>query len=118
MIYYDANIFGYNVADCTIRAISVAEGISWDRAYRKLSDYARKRGLMMSSVESIEQYLDDKYERICVPDMTVGEFAYTNPEGIFLVTMQGHITCIIDGYIVDSFDCGDREMICAWYVKG
>jgi len=105
MIYYNANIFGYNIEDCTIRAVSVAEGISWDRAYRKLSDYARKRGLMLSSVESIEQYLDDKYERICVSDMTVGEFASENPEGIFLVTMQGHITCIVDGYIVDSFDC-------------
>lgn len=117
MIYYNANIFGYNVADCTIRAISVAEGISWDRAYRKLSNYARKRGLMLSSVENIEQYLDKKYERICVPDMTVGEFAYENPLGTFLVTMLGHITCIIDGSIIDTFDCGDREMICAWYVK-
>lgn len=105
MIYYNANIFGYNVADCTIRAISVAEGISWDKAYRKLSNYARKRGLMMNSVESIEEYLDDNYERICVPDMTVGEFASENPEGTFLVTMDSHITCIVDGCIVDTFDC-------------
>lgn len=72
---------------------------------------------MMSSVENIEQYLNDKYERICVPDMTVGEFAYYNPKGIFLVTMQSHITCIVYGNIVDTFDCGNREMICAWYVK-
>jgi len=105
VIYYNANIFGYNVADCTIRAISVAEGISWDKAYRKLSNYARKRGLMMNSVESIEEYLDDNYERICVPDMTVGEFASENPEGTFLVTMDSHITCIVDGCIVDTFDC-------------
>lgn len=117
MIYYNANIFGYNVADCTIRAISVAEGISWDKAYRKISNYARKRGLMMSSIENIEQYLDDNYDRICVPNMTVGEFAYENPKGTFLVTMLGHITAIKDGNIIDTFDCGDRTMWCAWYVE-
>lgn len=117
MIYYNANIFGYNVADCTIRAISVAEGISWDKAYRKLSNYARKRGLMMNSVESIEEYLDDNYERICVPNMTVGEFTHENPEGTFLITMPGHITTIKDGCIIDTFDCGDKPMWCAWYVE-
>ena len=105
MVYYNANTFGHHIEDCTIRAISVAEGISWDRAYRKLSDYARKRGLMISSVESIEQYLDDNYDRVCEEDMTVGEFAYLNPYGTFLVTMNNHITCIVDGCIVDTFDC-------------
>ena len=87
MIYYNANTFGHDIEDCTIRSVSVAEGISWDEAYRKLSDYARERGLMMSSVESIEQYLDDNYDRVCIKDMTVGEFAYNNPYGTFLVTM-------------------------------
>ena len=85
--YYNANEFGRDIEDCTIRSISVAEGISWDRAYKKISDYARKRGLMMSSVENIEQYLDDNYERVCETDMTVGEFAYDNPVGTFLITM-------------------------------
>lgn len=85
--YFNANVFGYDIEDCTIRAISVAEGISWDKAYRKLSDYARERGLMMSSVESIEEYLDDNYERLCFADMTVGEFAEAYPIGVFLLTL-------------------------------
>ena len=71
MIYYNANAFGNDVEDCAIRSISVAEGISWDEAYRKLSDYARERGLMISSVESVEQYLDEHYNRMCIEDMTV-----------------------------------------------
>ena len=85
--YYNANEFGYDIEDCAIRAISVAEGISWDKAYRKLSDYARNRGLMISSVENIEDYLDNNYERICDDDTTVAEFAYNNPVGTFLITM-------------------------------
>ena len=85
--YYNANEFGYDIEDCAIRAISVAEGISWDKAYRKLSDYARKRGIMISSVENIEDYLDNNYERICDDDTIVAEFAYNNPVGTFLITM-------------------------------
>lgn len=52
-----------------------------------ISDYARKRGLMISSVENIEDYLDNNYERICDDDTTVAEFAYNNPVGTFLITM-------------------------------
>lgn len=115
--YYNANILGKDVDDCTIRAISVAEGISWDEAYRKLCDYARKRGLMLSSAESIEQYLDDNYQRVCEPNMTVGEFAYENPTGIYLVTMPGHITCIVNGNVVDTFDCSHKTIFCAWLVE-
>lgn len=116
MIYYNANEFGNHVEDCTIRSISVAEGISWDEAYRKLSDYARERGLMMNSVESIEEYLDENYNRICIEDMTVGEFAECNPYGTFLVTMLGHITTIKNGEIIDTFNPSDRIMWCAWEV--
>lgn len=114
--YYNANKFGYDTEDCVIRSISVAEDISWDKAYKKLSDYARERGLMISSVESVEEYLDDNYDRACIDNVTVGEFAYMNPRGTFLVTMPSHITCIVDGEIVDTFDCSDYTMFCSWYV--
>ena len=35
--YANVNPNNANINDCTIRAISVAEGISWDEAYEKLS---------------------------------------------------------------------------------
>lgn len=115
--YFNANTFGHDIEDCTIRSISVAEGISWDKAYRKLSDYARNRGLMISSVESIEDYLDEHYDRYCESNLKVGEFAELNPYGTYLVTMLGHITVIKNGTIIDTFDCSDRIMWCAWEVR-
>ena len=115
--YYNANIYNNNIEDCTIRAISVAENISWDKAYIKLSDYARERGLMLSSVQSIESYLDDNYKRFCNYNITVGEFARKYNRGIYLVTMRGHITVIVNGVIIDTFDCSNRKMWCAWIVK-
>lgn len=115
--YYNANIYNNNIEDCAIRAISVAENISWDKAYIKLSDYARQRGLMLSSVQSIESYLDDNYKRFCNYNITVGEFARRYNKGTYLVTMRGHITVIINGVIIDTFDCSNRKMWCAWIVK-
>lgn len=92
--YYNANEFGNDIEDCSIRSLSVAESISWDEAYKILSDYARKRGLMLSSVESIESFLDDNYEPIEVmPDETVGEFTNNNPYGVYLITMKRAYNC-------------------------
>lgn len=85
--FYNANPNKFKIDDCTIRAISTAEGISWDKAYDKLSYYARKKRLMMNSVEFIESYLDERYERTCHYGKTVGEFARKHPYGTFLVTM-------------------------------
>lgn len=114
--YYNANSKGYDVDDCTIRAISVAEGISWDEAYDELSISAKKLGLMMSSVEAVEEYLDNKYKRIPVYAKTVGEFIKKHPRGIYLITMQGHITVLKNGINYDTFDPSKSEIWSAWRV--
>lgn len=114
--YYNANPMLNDIEDCTIRALSVAEDISWDEAYKKLSDYARKKGLMLSSVKSVENYLDDHYYRECNYDITVGEFIEEHPVGTYLITMDGHITVLKNGINYDTFDCRDRLMWCAWEV--
>ena len=46
----------------------------------------------------------------------MGEFMEEHPKGTYLVTMKGHITCVIDGVLYDTFDCRDRVMWCAWEV--
>lgn len=114
--YRNANPDMNDIEDCTIRAISVAEDISWDEAYMKLSESARKMRLMMNSVPAIEKYLDMHYDRKCFNDMTVGEFIETHPRGTYLITMKGHITVLKNGINYDTFDCRERIMWCAWKV--
>ena len=62
--YMNKNPFNNQVDDCSVRAISVAEGISWDEAYDKVSDSARDLGLMMNSVEAVEEYLNERYDKV------------------------------------------------------
>lgn len=114
--YYNANPNKSNIEDCTIRALSVAEGISWDEAYKLLSDSARHLGLMQSDVGAIEKFLDLRYRRVPIYEETVGEFIDNHPRGIFLITMPGHITVLKNGVNYDTFDSSERMIWSAWKV--
>lgn len=115
--YYNANPNKSNIEDCTIRALSVAEDISWDKAYDLLSDSARELGLMQSDVNAIEEYLDMRYDRVPIYEDTVGEFIKNNPRGTYLITMPGHITVLKNGINYDTFDSSKRIIWSAWRVK-
>lgn len=114
--FYNANARGNFVNDCVIRAISVAEGKSWDETYNELSGIAQKEGILLDDVNFVEDYLDDRYERVPHLAKTVGEVIEEFPVGTYLVTMNGHITVIIDGTLYDTFDCRGRAVRCIWYV--
>ena len=114
--YMNVNPKGNDIEDCTIRAISVAEGISWDEAYDNLSESAKDLGLMMSSVEAIEEYLNERYYKVPIYVETVGDFIKYHPYGIYLITMPGHITVLKNGVNYDTFDSRNREIWSAWKV--
>ena len=115
--FYNANARGKFHNDCTVRAISLAEGKTWDETYEELSDIAQLEGILLDDVNFVEEYLDKRYKRTCHYSKTVGEFAKEHKRGTYLITMEGHITVIINGIIYDTFDCSDRRMWCAWTVK-
>ena len=115
--YYNANALKNRVNDCVVRAISLAEDKSWDDTYKELSTLAQKDGILLDDVRFVEDYLDDRYDRQCHTSKTVGEFIEEHPIGIYLITMDNHITCLIDGTIFDTFDCTSRVMRCAWLVQ-
>lgn len=69
--HYNANPLDANVSDCTIRAISTAEGKTWDETYEELSRLAQKDGILLDDVDFIEDYLDRRYLRQCHYSKTV-----------------------------------------------
>lgn len=115
--FYNANAKGNFVNDCVVRAVSVAEGKSWNETYEELSYIAKNKGILLDDVNFVEPLLDSRYIRECYHSTTVGEFVNHHTDGTFLITMNGHITCCINGTIYDTFDCRDRIMLCAWKVK-
>ena len=115
--YYNNNPNNRYIDDCTIRAISLLTNKTWNQVYEELSTLANQKGLMMDSVEFIEEYLDDRYPRECHYSKTIGEFAEEYPRGKYAVTTNGHITAVINGYVIDTFDPRNKIMRCAWKIR-
>ena len=119
--YYNANPLGRKVNDCTVRAISLATERSWDETYEELSKFAQAQAIMLDETAYIDEYLERKFEKICGckgnVKITVGDFVEKNPVGTYLITMNGHITCCIDGCIYDTFNPKDRIIWGIYKVK-
>lgn len=116
--YLNMNPMDRNVDDCVIRSLSTLTGTSWREMQEELSYFARLDGRMLDDVTFVEDYLDKRYPRECHYAKTVGEFANEYPHGSYAVTMPNHITAIVDGMILDTFDPSDKTMRCAWKIRG
>jgi len=114
--YYNANPYYRHIDDCVIRSLSVLMNRSWRSVYDELTELAGDIGLMFDRVEFVEDYLDDRYKRTCHYSKTIGEFAKEFPNGRYAVTTNGHITAIIDGEIIDTYDPSEKIMRCAWEI--
>lgn len=119
--YYNANPLQRKVNDCTVRAISLATGRTWDETYEELGYYARRAAIMPDDTDYIDEYLEERFQTVCgcknKVKVTVGEFVDTHPHGTYLITMNGHITCAIDGCIYDTFNPRERFVWGAYKVN-
>ena len=111
--YYNKNSHNNHINDCVIRALS---NRTWRDVYDELSRLAGDEGLMFESAEFVEDYLDERYKRVPHYSKTVGELTEEYPYGRYAVTMENHITSIIDGYIVDTFDPSERIIRGVWEI--
>lgn len=115
--YYNANPHNRHIDDCVVRALSLLTGKEWAEMYDELSDLASDNSLMFDSVAFVEDYLDDRYKRTCHYSKTLAEFVNEFPIGKYAVTMNGHITAVIDGVIYDTFDPSKRIIRCSWEIE-
>ena len=115
--YYNRNPYGRNIEDCVIRALSLLTDKDWDEMYRELAYYSSQKGYMTDNVEFVEDYLDDRYPRECHYSKTVGEFANEHPYGRYIISMPNHVTSVINGTVIDTFDPSNKIMRCAWRIK-
>lgn len=119
--YYNANPQKKKVDDCTVRAISLATNCSWDKAYKELSEFARAQCTMPNDVLYMDEYLERHFKKVCgcrdIKPITVKEFVQQNTNGVYLITMKGHITCAINGIVYDIFDPGNNIIWDAYRVE-
>lgn len=118
--YYNGNPRGKNVGDCTVRAISKATGMDWGATYLALAIEGYLDGDMPSANACWGRYLRSiGYRRYIVPDTcpdcyTVGQFAEDHPVGTYILALSGHVVCVQNGTIWDSWDSSNENVLYYW----
>lgn len=114
--YFNPSPSKRNVGDCTVRALSKATGQDWERTYAGLALEGFIRRDMPSSNAVWGSYLRHHgYHRELAPDdMTVEEFADLHPEGTYVLALSGHVVCIQDGVLYDTWNSGSEIVLYFW----
>lgn len=119
-VYYNPNPKGIKVGDCAIRAISKALDTTWEDAYIWLTCYGYNYADLPSSNYVWGSFLKEKgYKRFLVDDKgadkyTVSDFCNDNPVGTYVLAIQGHVVCVVDGKYFDTWDSGEEIPIYYW----
>ena len=121
-VQYDINPVDKSgrVGDCAVRAVSVALGISWERAYTKLALNGFLMGDMpnsdrvWSSVLRQEGFVREMIPNTCPECYTVQQFCADHPKGTFVLKSDGHVATVIDGNLLDSWNSESKVPIYYW----
>lgn len=117
---YNPNPAKNLVGDCTVRAISKAMGQDWEQTYAGLTAYGYMLKDMPSANNVWGKYLKKNgFSRYIVNDngqdyYTVHDFCEDNPKGTFILAIEGHVVCVVDGYYYDAWNSGNEEPIYYW----
>lgn len=117
--FYNPNPTGKNVGDCAVRALSKALGQDWLVTYLSICIQGALAGDMPSANAVWGAYLAQHgFRRRLAPDgVTVSEFARAHPSGVYVLALSGHVVCIIDGTLYDTWD-SSREVVLYYWRKG
>lgn len=112
---------GKRVGDCSVRALSKVLNTDWETAYALVAMKGFSVHDMPSSNTAINGVLrQNGFRRASLPDdcpdcYTTGEFLEMNPEGTFVIYMEGHVAAAEDGVVYDAWDSTKQPIIAVWY---
>lgn len=118
--YFNINPQGRNVGDCTVRAIAKATGQDWECAYIALCIQGLIDCDMPSANAVWGNYLRKLgFQRYIAPDTcpdcyTVRQFANDHLAGTYILALSGHVVCVENGVIFDSWDCSNELILYYW----
>lgn len=120
-IQYQPNPKQLNTGDCTIRAYTKAENISWEDAYDIASNFGMEVAALPDDPRVIDKVLIEhygyKYIKLSKEEqITVNEFATANQFGTYILAIRKHLVTCQDGFYFDSWDSGDKK-IKGYYTK-
>lgn len=119
--YYDPNHKKRHAIDCAVRAVSAALGIDWDWAFCLIVSTGFSEGDMgVANVTWGTVLRRHGFRRAIIPNTcpecyTVEDFCADHPTGVYVLGMEDHTACVIDGYVYDSWDSTRLVPQYYWY---
>lgn len=111
---------GRKEEDCVCRAISLGLNEDYYAIQHKLDligDLFECEELCVCCYKHLldSVYNLNRYESF--QGMTIEKFLNLNPVGIFIIRVNGHLTCAIDGTLYDIWDCRNEIIDIVWKVE-
>ena len=121
----DGTPYSWSRCDCSVRAVSCALDISWERAYELLCVAGAAIYDMPDTKEAIGKVLCDngfEYVKLSKPERgmrrnTVYETAAMMKKSKLVANCTGHVVCIKDGKYHDTGDSGNMAVFSYWLKK-
>lgn len=121
---YNPNPIALDGIDCTVRALTKALDIPWEKAYTMLAVNGFIMGDVMSANHVFNATLrQNGFKRHLIPDecpdcYTTADFAAEHPNGTYVLAFGDHVCTVIDGEWFDSWDSGSRVPMFYWEKQG
>lgn len=123
-IKYNPNPLGRDGIDCTVRALTKALNIPWEKAYTMLAANGFALGDIMNANHVMNATLrENGFERHAIPNScpdcyTAGDFAADHPEGTYILAFGDHVCTVESGNVFDSWDSRGRVPMMYWEKTG
>lgn len=120
-IYYNPNPSERRVEDCSIRAVSKALNIPWEKSFALLAKNAFAMNDMMhadsvwGSVLRSHGFYRKSIPNSCPDCYTAEDFARDHPTGTYVLGFGGHVCTVDSGNVFDSWDSSGLSPQFYWY---
>lgn len=116
--YYNRNPNNDTLSDCVCRAISTATDLNYAAVDKLLELVSSTNNCDKLCLCCYHKLLEDilQYECYDGHGYTVGDIASMYPRDRIIVRIEGHLTCIIKGAVLDIWDCVNEFVDCYWFV--
>ena len=118
--YYNRNPDRLHLKDCVCRAISTATDLCYEAVHNLLEISAAEFNCDELCVCCYHHLLEDI---LCYPRFNcdfardVGSIAESYPHNNLIIRVNEHLTCAINGTVLDIWDCSDELVDCYWIVR-
>jgi len=102
------------VNDCVKRAITITTGMDYNAVSRELNGFKKVTGAKtFNGGQNPHHYVEDilNGEKITPSGkLTADQFCKEFPKGRYILDMDGHWSCCVDGVIYDTWDTGQKTV--------